>query len=82
MKENELAKWRRAFMRRNPDETYETRQAAAEYETAKYGEPIKRCLNCGRPEEIIWVHGHGQCAYCHMNVMPCCDSDTTDYFDE
>ena len=41
MTENEIPKWRRAFMR-DPDETYETRQAAAEYETAKYGEPIKR----------------------------------------
>ncbi|MDA9639714.1 hypothetical protein N9T38_01580 [SAR116 cluster bacterium] len=36
---------------------------------------IARCLACGQPENIIWVHGHGQCAHCHMNVMPCCDGE-------
>ena len=34
-----------------------------------------RCPSCGRPEDIIWVHGHGQCAHCRMNVMPCCDGE-------
>ena len=39
MTENELPKWRRTFMRNIQTlETYETSQAAAEYETAKYGE--------------------------------------------
>ena len=33
------------------------------------------CPNCGQPEQIVWVHGHGQCAYCKMNVMPCCDGE-------
>ena len=37
-----------------------------------------RCLNCGQPENIVWVHGHGQCAHCKMNVAPCCDGDTYD----
>ena len=32
-----------------------------------------QCPVCGRPETIVWVHGHGQCAHCHTNVMPCCD---------
>ena len=32
-----------------------------------------QCPACGRPENIVWVHGHGQCAHCHTNVMPCCD---------
>ncbi|MEL0141773.1 MAG: hypothetical protein VW893_01650 [Alphaproteobacteria bacterium] len=32
-----------------------------------------QCPACGRPEQIIWVHGHGQCARCNTNVMPCCD---------
>ncbi len=32
-----------------------------------------RCPCCGKPETIIWVHGHGQCVHCKMNVMPCCD---------
>mgnify|MGYP006101886429 CR=1 FL=1 len=35
-----------------------------------------QCPACGRPESIIWVHGHGQCAHCRMNVMPCCDGET------
>ena len=32
-----------------------------------------QCPACGRPEQIVWVHGHGQCVHCKMNVMPCCD---------
>ena len=32
-----------------------------------------QCPACGQSEQIIWVHGHGQCAHCHTNVMPCCD---------
>ena len=31
-----------------------------------------QCPACGRTEQIIWVHGHGQFAHCHTNVMPCC----------
>ena len=31
-----------------------------------------QCPSCGCPVEITWVHGHGQCAHCHTNVMPCC----------
>jgi len=27
-----------------------------------------QCPACGRPEQIIWVHGHGQCAHCNTNV--------------
>ena len=34
---------------------------------------MPRCPACGQPEQLVWVHGHGQCAPCHMNVMPCCD---------
>ena len=34
-----------------------------------------RCPSCGRSENIIWVHGHGQCAHCKINVMPCCDGE-------
>ena len=36
-------------------------------------ETIPRCLFCGQPESLIWVHGHGQCAHCGVNAMPCCD---------
>jgi hypothetical protein len=34
---------------------------------------MPRCPACSQPEQLVWVHGHGQCAHCHMNVMPCCD---------
>ena len=34
-----------------------------------------RCVFCGQPEQIIWVHGHGQCAHCKTNSFPCCDGD-------
>ncbi len=30
------------------------------------------CQWCGRPAEIIWVHGHGQCSVCGINVEECC----------
>lgn len=36
-------------------------------------ETAPRCLFCGKPEQLIWVHGHGQCAHCGVNAMPCCD---------
>ena len=53
-------------------------EAGIDYEEAKNGSVAPRCLACGRPESIIWVHGHGQCAYCNTNVMPCCDGETCD----
>ena len=31
------------------------------------------CPTCGRLEQIIWVHCHGQCAHCHPYVMLCSD---------
>ena len=39
---------------------------------------MPRCPACGQPEALVWVHGHGQCAHCHMNVMPCCDGAVCD----
>ena len=39
---------------------------------------MPRCPACGHPESIVWVHGHGQCGHCHMNVMPCCDGAVCD----
>ena len=40
------------------------------------GHLLPCCLACGQPETLVWVHGHGQCAYCHVNIMPCCDGAT------
>ncbi|WP_051329065.1 GNAT family N-acetyltransferase [Geminicoccus roseus] len=37
------------------------------------GPPDDRCLFCGTPAPVIWVHGHGQCAFCGTNRDPCCD---------
>lgn len=30
------------------------------------------CYWCGVPTQIIWVHGHGQCAHCGINIDECC----------
>ena len=48
----------------------------AAYETKPKPILQPQCPSCGRPENIVWVHGHGQCAHCRMNVMPCCDGET------
>lgn len=32
----------------------------------------RRCLYCGQLAELVWVHGHGQCAACGINVEECC----------
>lgn len=31
-----------------------------------------RCRYCGKVTQVVWVHGHGQCAYCHTNIDECC----------
>lgn len=30
------------------------------------------CNWCGVRTQIIWVHGHGQCGNCRMNIEECC----------
>ncbi len=30
------------------------------------------CNWCHQPSAIIWVHGHGQCSVCGINVDECC----------
>ncbi len=37
-----------------------------------------RCLYCGRPRSIVWVHGHGQCVHCGINVDECCRGENCD----
>lgn len=32
----------------------------------------ERCAWCGAPLQLVWVHGHGQCAACGINCDPCC----------
>ena len=50
------------------------RQKMLDAEAKRQEQP--RCVNCGQPENIIWVHGHGQCAHCKVNVQPCCSGET------
>lgn len=30
------------------------------------------CNWCNQPSSIIWVHGHGQCSACGINIDECC----------
>lgn len=30
------------------------------------------CNYCGQIREIVWVHGHGQCKVCKINIDECC----------
>ncbi len=32
----------------------------------------RRCDYCGSEAPLVWVHGHGQCANCGINVDECC----------
>lgn len=41
-------------------------------------EPKRRCLFCGQEAELIWVHGHGQCAACGTNAEECCRGEVCD----
>ena len=51
----------------------ETAEGNAAQKKQQMQEQQPRCLFCGQPEQLIWVHGHGQCAHCGVNAMPCCD---------
>lgn len=31
-----------------------------------------QCPYCGMVSHIVWVHGHGQCDRCKINVDECC----------
>lgn len=34
------------------------------------------CSWCCQPSTIIWVHGHGQCSVCGINIDECCKGET------
>lgn len=40
------------------------------------------CPWCMKPIQIIWVHGHGQCGHCGINIQPCCDGLCSNEFNE
>jgi hypothetical protein len=39
-------------------------------------EEARRCNYCGSQAPLVWVHGHGQCANCGINVQECCQGET------
>ncbi|MFP8490061.1 hypothetical protein ACKGJO_13310 [Gracilimonas sp. Q87] len=49
-----------------------SRKTKAQEETQQAGSAKRRCLFCGQEAELIWVHGHGQCAACGTNAEECC----------
>ena len=40
---------------------------------------MNRCAYCGQSEPLIWVHGHGQCRACKVNVEECCRGETGEH---
>ncbi len=30
------------------------------------------CPYCLHTGDLVWVHGHGQCEACHVNIEECC----------
>jgi hypothetical protein len=36
---------------------------------------MERCMICGHIAEMIWVHGHYQCAHCRQVTVPCCNGE-------
>lgn len=45
---------------------------ASESTTSK----LRRCVYCGEEAPLVWVHGHGQCSSCGINVQECCQGET------
>lgn len=35
------------------------------------------CPYCARTTRLIYVHGHGQCEICKINLEPCCQGRNT-----
>lgn len=35
----------------------------------------QRCAYCGTEAPLVWVHGHGQCANCGINIAECCQGE-------
>ncbi|MBL7997086.1 MAG: hypothetical protein JNL32_00470 [Candidatus Kapabacteria bacterium] len=33
---------------------------------------IRECPYCRHIGDVVWVHGHGQCANCKINIDECC----------
>lgn len=44
-----------------------------------YQKQQRRCQYCGQIAELIWVHGHGQCAACGINAEECCRGERCEF---
>lgn len=40
---------------------------------------ICKCDYCGNDLEIVWVHGHGQCKICKINIEECCRGENISF---
>ncbi len=45
-------------------------------------ERMSRCPACGYQAATVWVHGHGQCGRCGVNIDPCCGGAAFDVGEE
>ena len=37
------------------------------------------CNYCFKKSHIVWVHGHGQCSNCKINIDECCRGEVCDF---
>ena len=38
---------------------------------------VRRCDRCGAPQQLVFIHGHQQCAICHqISDGDCCSGET------
>jgi hypothetical protein len=55
------------------DAKFCTRDCPDTLETPRGGGGFETCPFCGEGAGIVQVHGHGQCARCGTNILPCCE---------
>lgn len=48
------------------------KQGQSEKASGRQTQDLRRCIYCGSEADLVWVHGHGQCANCGINVEECC----------
>lgn len=51
-------------------------QRQAEKTSGAQMQDSRRCVYCGAEAELVWVHGHGQCANCGINIEECCRGES------
>lgn len=49
------------------------------YRNTSHAQNQRRCIYCGQLAPLVWVHGHGQCASCGINVEECCRGENCDF---